>query len=252
MRRPKRIAIPLDVGDEAGRRHSANEWAEALEGFFARIEEGRWINHPTRTTQASRKLTQLDLAKRIGLVIPSTLLTQDETEARQFLAEFGRVVVKPLSGGYLERASPEEDTQVYTSRIEKEHGQHLGLVSRCPTLFQAEVEKEFDSRVCVVDGRLVAVGMRRRGQDGKQLLDIRRNNMEGVEYFPLEVPADVAAKLRTLVGSLGLRFAAVDFAVDVHGEWVFFEVNASGQWAWLDLAGVADVAGELMMAMRRN
>ncbi|MYW03811.1 hypothetical protein GT354_37130 [Streptomyces sp. SID3343] len=32
---------------------------------------------------------------------------------------------------------------------------------------------------------------------------------------------------------MGLFFGAFDFAVRPDGEWVFFEVNPSGQWHWL-------------------
>jgi hypothetical protein len=56
--------------------------------------------------------------------------------------------------------------------------------------------------------------------------------------------------LKRLLEEYSLRFAAVDFAVANDGAWVFFEINPNGQWAWLDLAGATDVAGDLLWAMQ--
>jgi D-alanine-D-alanine ligase-like ATP-grasp enzyme len=50
----------------------------------------------------------------------------------------------------------------------------------------------------------------------------------------------------------GLRFAAIDFVVDVEGQWFFLEINPGGQWAWLDIAGVADIASDLARAMTKT
>jgi hypothetical protein len=35
-------------------------------------------------------------------------------------------------------------------------------------------------------------------------------------------------------------------------KWVFFEVNPNGQWAWLDLEGVTDIASLLLKSMQLN
>lgn len=65
----------------------------------------RWINHPTYAAEASRKIEQLVRARQIGFTVPETLLTQDEAEAKRFIGGHQNVVVKPLSGGYVERSS---------------------------------------------------------------------------------------------------------------------------------------------------
>lgn len=250
LRRPKAIEVQAtDVGE---RLHSANEWGEALEGFLSQIPVHLWINHASRNARASHKIDQLTRAHVAGLHIPSTLVTQDAEEARVFAASHGgRIVVKPLFSGYVERASVDQDTQVYTSRVELEHLDRRELLQRCPTLFQAEVNKDYDVRVCYVDGRLRCIRMDRLDSSGQQILDIRRDNMAAVRYTALEAPDEVSRPLVDLISHYGLRFAAIDFAVTREGHWIFFEINPNGQWAWLDLAGVTDVAGDLMWAMCR-
>lgn len=217
---------------------------------FSPASHDRWINHPTRAASASHKIEQLARARRLGFLIPQTLLTQDEEEARSFLASYENVIVKPLSGGFVERASG-EDTLIYTTRVLPEHVEHLALVELCPALFQVEIEKAFDVRVTAVDGRFSTVALRKQGRDGRQITDIRRDNWEGVEYARIELPEQVADGLAGMLVEYGLRFAAVDFALDLDARWFFLEVNAGGQWAWLDMQAGTDIAGDLAWAMTR-
>lgn len=245
FRRPKEIRVDID-GDETERVHVANEWGEAIEGFLAHVPVERWMNHPTRNVLASHKLEQLTRARSAGLVVPPTLVTQErEALDRFWTAHDGRVVAKPLASGYLER--PDQTvSSIYTNRVLARHLDAAPLAP-CPTLFQAEVRKDLDVRVTVIDDRITAVGMR-RALDGEQIVDIRRDNMVHVEYVTITMPNSVAAALRSLISSYGLRFAAVDFAISPEGEWVFFEINPNGQWAWTDLAGATTLWQDFVYA----
>jgi glutathione synthase/RimK-type ligase-like ATP-grasp enzyme len=107
------------------------------------------------------------------------------------------------------------------------------------------IEKRYDVRMCVIDREILAVAMQR--SDGA--LDVRRDNMEGVAYRPVAPPARTSRAARRLVSSYGLRFAALDFVVDPAGTWYFLELNPNGQWAWLDLVGGADFAGQFCRAL---
>ena len=238
LRRPREIAIAMD-GDLAERAHVANEWGEAIEGFLAHVPADRWMNHPTANVRASHKLEQLTRAQQYGLRVPSTLVTQARDELDAFWrAHDGRVIAKPLASGYLER-SDGSVASIYTSRVLARHLDE-GPLAACPTLFQEEVAKAHDVRVTCVDGRFTAVALHRI-VEGAQIVDIRRDNMEPVAYATCAIPAKVDAALRQLLASYDLRFAAVDFGVTDAGEWVFFEINPNGQWAWLDLAGATNL-----------
>lgn len=241
-RRPKPLALeglPPEAGEA---RLVEREWAEAVEAVLAHIPERRWVNHPARNATASRKPEQLTRAQALGLTVPPTIVTQDPGTLRQFWdAVGGEVVAKPLRVGSVERDDPADDTVVFTSRVRAEDLDRAATLSRCPTLFQRAVPKSLDVRVTVVDEDLVAVGLTAT-DDGRQRLDIRRDNMSDVEYTAVDLPAAVRASLLALLRSYGLRYAAVDFVVAETGDWVFLEVNPNGQWAWLDLVGAAHIA----------
>jgi len=252
LRRPKPVEIHK-TGDIYSERHIAGEWSEVIEGFLAHIEEKRWINHPARNSGASHKIEQINRAKRHGLNIPQTLITNNIHEAEKFiLSEKNGVIVKPLASGYIERESPEEDTIIYTRQFKEEDRHFLKEIEFCPVLFQEIVPKMVDVRMTILDGIIVATGIRAIENDGSQRLDIRRNNMSDVEYFPLKMPHDVSISVRSLIQSYGLRFAALDFGVTESGQWFFFEINPNGQWAWLDLYGKADIASVFIKQLKGN
>jgi hypothetical protein len=250
LRRPEKLTV--EVSDDPGENdHARLEWTFAFEGFLAQIPKARWFNHPSANAGASSKLEQIGRAVRHGLLVPDTLVTQDPAAFRRFVERHqGRVVAKPISRGYIERDGGVPDSQVFTSPVTPEALLNVEHVRTCPTLLQERISKRLDVRVTVVDGQLKAVGMEHL-TEGQQILDIRRDSMRNVHYTNALVPPDVAARTLKLVASYDLRFAAVDFAVDQHGRWVFFEINPNGQWAWLDLVAGMEVYRLFESAFKR-
>ena len=251
LRRPREIST--SVGDDVAERiHTRAEWAEALEGFLSQIPIQKWMNHPTYNVMASHKIEQLTRAAGVGLRTPATIVTQSSETFKAFWKKYcGKAVVKPLASGFLERATPEQDTNIFTNQVELENMSFIERIKHCPTLFQELIDKREDVRVTVIDGDIHAVSMIAKEPNGSQLLDIRRDNMRDVQYSPVEPPQSVQKALLALVNSYNLRFAAIDFGIDRLGEWVFFEINPNGQWAWLDLAGASDIATSFLKAFRQ-
>ncbi len=252
LRRPKTLKVHGN-GDRYSEGHTAGEWSEVLEGFLAHIEEEHWINHPAKNSGASHKIEQLSRADRHGLKTPQTLVTNDILEVEAFLvSQTSGVIVKPLASGFIERESPEEDSIIYTNQFEEGNHGILKEIQHCPVLFQEMIPKVLDVRATMLDGIIVSTGLRAIESDGTQRLDVRRDNMSDVEYSSLEMPDDVSAAVRSLIESYGLRFAALDFGITEAGEWVFFEINPNGQWAWLDLHGPADIASVFIEQLKEG
>ena len=132
-----------------------------------------------------------------------------------------------------------------------ENREHLKKIQHCPILFQELIPKVLDVRVTMIDGVIIATGMKASDNDGSQRLDIRRNNMSDVEYSSLVMPEKVSAALSSFVQSYGLRFAAIDFGITDAGEWIFFELNPNGQWAWLDLFGATDIGSVFVKQLKK-
>lgn len=249
-RRPQSLRLPFKV-DLTEETQIVAEWSEALEGFLAHIPNKLWMNHPAANAMASHKIEQLARAKAGGISVPETLLTQELSELKAFWDKHnGCIITKPLAAGYLERDDSRHDTVIFTQGVENRHLTEKPLCN-CPTLFQERIHKFVDVRISIIDDFITAVGLRALDA-GEQRLDIRRNNMEDVEYSKLDLSQCLKDNLITLVRSYGLRFAAIDMAIDNQNNWIFFEINPNGQWAWLDLVGGCDIAIGFINSLKRT
>jgi hypothetical protein len=248
-RRPKAIVFP-GGRDKAESRHAAAEYTAALEGFLSLIPEEKWLNHPSRNILASHKLEQVRRARGAGFEVPRTLVTQDAATLLRFWKRCAaNVILKPLSGGYLEREAPANDSLIYTNLLREEDLLQTAEIARCPTLFQERVAKRTDVRITVVDDNIQAVELIAT-DDNEPRLDIRRNNMSDVRCRRMVLPRSLRSKILRLLRSYGLRFAAIDMLQDIRGRYVFLEINPNGQWAWLDMAGASDSRAQLIQALR--
>jgi glutathione synthase/RimK-type ligase-like ATP-grasp enzyme len=247
-RRPERLKHPK-IDDSPEGKLTLEEWTECLEAFLAHIPRQRWVNHPSANVAASQKLEQLTTARRLRFDVPDTLVTQDARQLKDFFHKHhGKLIAKPLSVGHVERKDSNQDTIIYTSEVEAQHLDELVDLGSCPTLFQQRVDKVSDIRITVVDRDIHAIELIAKESDGSQRCDIRRNNMDDVNYRKIELPTNVATKIISLTEHYGLRFAAIDMAVTTRGEWIYFEINPNGQWAWMDLAGVSNISASFVRA----
>ncbi len=201
---------------------------------------------------AGHKLEQVRRARDAGFNVPKTLVTQDTAALQEFWkACGGNVVLKPLSGGYLERKEPSTDTLIYTNLLREKDMARTAEIARCPTLFQERIAKEADIRITVVDGDLQAVELTAKDNDEPRL-DIRRNNMTDVVHRRTVLPRSIESKIHRILRSYGLRFAAIDMLRDFRGKYHFLEINPNGQWAWLDMAGATNTRDALIRALKAS
>lgn len=250
-RRPEQLVSPL-FNDSPEGDYARLEWTEFLECFLAHIPPSNWMNHPSRNTLASRKLEQLSTASKLGFLVPETLATQEASKLQSFFRQHdSQVIVKPMSTGYVERPDEVSDTLIYTNQVLESHLVDLSSLKNCPTLFQQFIQKESDIRITVVDEEVHAVELKALDLSGKQRCDIRRNNMADVSYENITLPSSIKEKILRLMQHYKLRFGAIDMAITTDGQWIFFEINPNGQWAWLDQLADASIANSFVRAFSK-
>ena len=74
--------------------------------------------------------------------------------------------------------------------------------------------------------------------------------MVDVSYQPISLPPTVHQSIRDLMRHYKLRFGAIDMAITPNDDWVFFEINPNGQWAWLDLTAGTSIAESFISAFK--
>ena len=218
--------------DERYRSMCVNESSAALEGFLDALHRARWVNNLARQRDAENKQRQLRVAARAGLRVPRTLVTNDANAARQFFAETeGQTVAKLLRPIAISMDAAE--SFVYTNRVRQEDLAGAGALRHSPMVFQELIPKAFELRVACVGGQAFAGALNATGSARGQT-DWRRAAPEECQWHKAELPADVASGLQTLMLELGLVFGAVDLICTPAGEYVFLEVNPSGEWGMLE------------------
>lgn len=249
-RRPQRLDNGRqDLSPED--RFALLEWEEALEGFLAHVPMPRWMNHPASIALASHKLEQLTTGRALGLTVPDTVVTQDPSTLRRFFhSHSGRIIAKPMAGGYVERREDEADSVIFTNLVTETDLFQLDDLDACPTLFQECITDGRDVRITVVDHDIHAVYLDGPGSQQPDACDIRRNNMDGVSYRAADVPELVERQVRRLMDHYHLRFAAIDMMVSSSETWYYLETNPNGQWAWLDLVGGMKIGQSFVRSFR--
>ncbi len=155
--------------------------------------------------------------------------------------------VARLGPNILKKSTPVPNNQKKTVHLIRD-----STITKCPVLFQERIHKMIDVRMTVLDNEIISAGLRARDTDGKQRLDIRRNNMRDVAYEIIEVSDDISARVHAMLKSYNLRFATLDFAITADNSWFFFEINPNGQWAWLDLEAGTNIGGLFVDVFRKQ
>ena len=170
----------------------------------------RWVDHPDVIARAERKLFQLDTARRLGVAVPRTLMTNDPDAANDWAASCP-LIVKPLSPGF-GLAPP-------TSVVSE---QDLGLLTSNPSLLQERVDATADIQLVVIGGHVTAWS-RPRSHD---VVDWRTVDPNGNDFSLIE-SRFIRDPAIALNASLGLTMAVQDWLMTTDGS-VFLEANPQG------------------------
>ncbi|MGH3517907.1 MAG: ATP-grasp ribosomal peptide maturase [Haloechinothrix sp.] len=200
-----------------------------------------WVNHPNRAADAMFKPLQLGTAAACGLHVAPTLVTNSPAAASRFAREHGTrdTICKSLGpntiteGGQLKIA--------YTRRLGDQDLMELDGVASTATQLQRWVDKTHEARVIVIGERMFTIAIKAVSPAAR--VDWRAD-FNALRYEWIDTPPEVEKGLRRYMDTLGLAYAAVDFAIDRDRLW-FLESNSSGQYGWLEAQTGAPITAAL-------
>ncbi|PZO77429.1 MAG: hypothetical protein DI629_14480 [Mesorhizobium amorphae] len=228
-----RIPTASHVEDPEARRLAASEERALLEGGLLALEPSIWLNHPHANRGARSKLLQLRWASRLGFRVPDTVVTADPERIREMHRRWeGRMVAK-LAGGQLVGSSVDDQYVIHTSEITAQDLEDADALRACPAIYQRRIEKRCDARVTVVGDAIFACRIHSQDSDTGRT-DWRAAGSSRLRHEPFELDAASRDRCRALMTALGLEIAGLDFVVGTDGELTFLEINAAGQWAWIE------------------
>ena len=189
----------------------------------------RWINWPPSVLRAENKLLQLALAQELGFSTPRTIVTNDPSAARSFVAAVPRAVVKSITGGTFEQK--DEWWVLLTHPVSAGDLESDTAIQIAPCIFQERIEKWADIRVTLVGTDIYAAQIVTTVGDEVDWRALDRSNLS---YRPHTLPDELASRCLEMLRRFGLTYGCFDFVLTPGGDYFFLEVNPSGQWGWVE------------------
>jgi len=207
-------------------------------------QTARWMSNPTSVWRAEFKPYQLRIAQEVGVRIPKTIVSNDPEMIRRAYRDFGPLIVKPARSGHFRMG--EDEFSIFTSPMAEEHLESLDEAKWTPSIYQEQIPKRYDIRVTCVGSRVFAAAIHSQ-TDPAATVDWRRTSNADLPHSIIELPDPIVDQLHRLMQRLELEFGCIDLVLTPDGEYIFLEVNPSGQWLWLDDQlnfGISDAVAE--------
>lgn len=185
------------------------------------------------------KEEQLRIAEACGLKIPATCITNSPLQLKAFMEKTGGAVIAKMQSAFAIYCEGQEHV-VFTNEITPEHLAQLEQLQYCPMVFQQKLEKSLELRITIagkkifsfaIDSQKIATAQIDWRKEGAALAD---------DWQPYTLPPAIERSLLSLMDVYGLNYGAIDLILTPEGEYYFLEINAAGEFFWLDkLAGHA-------------
>ena len=181
----------------------------------------------------NNKLINLGIARDCGLKIPRTVVTCRKTDL-EWLGNNGQgIVCKPIHNGHI--YYEEEQELVYSPGIillneEKinEMPEKFGL-----SKFQEYISKRIELRIFFIFDNIYAMAIFSQ-LDEMTKYDFRNYNKEKPNRnVPYNLPFRILSKVKDFISCSGLTTGSIDMILSENNEYVFLEVNPSGQFGWV-------------------
>lgn len=217
-----------------------NDFATAeINGLMAALcstAPWKWVNHEKNIKFfESNKLVQQIYASKVGLITPFTLASNKGEDAKRVAASFGDVLVKPFKGNFIGH----EQLLMYSQKISQDDlSQHAEGIGPCPVYLQEYIDKKFEYRITICFESILTCRIDSQSSS-KTKIDWRRYDFENVSHTQAELPKDIVLKLLDFMKAINLNFGAIDMIETPDKEFIFLEINPSGQYGWIeDLSGL--------------
>jgi glutathione synthase/RimK-type ligase-like ATP-grasp enzyme len=225
---------PNRVGSFSRRKLTDYARAETVDNVYAALTAIDCLHLPGPRWTLDRgelKILQLRAAEKLGFQLPPTQITNSPAEFITFFNDQPKVISKVGQSAAFQLTHPEFAR--YTEVVTRRDLAFAATIAECPVLFQGYVPKQLELRITVVGEQLFAVEIDSQAS-AHATTDWRRYDPSTTPYRRHELPRRVAERCLALTRALGLQYGAIDLILSPSGEYVFLEINPSGQYGWIE------------------
>lgn len=169
----------------------------------------RWVNSWQAYQFHKEKPLQLSKAKKIGVTIPATLISNNPEQVTEFVQNCEKAIFKPVYGGAHAKLVTEEHLECDRLKM---------ALSISPITIQEYIPGT-NIRSYVIGESVYSAEIR------SQALDFRED--ADAELIAIDVPESVRQQCLAITKAFMLEWTAIDWRVKPTGEYVFLEANPS-------------------------
>lgn len=223
-----------------------NEFNATLLGLYTSLKSLPWLNPISNAIKGDNKYYQMDLANKLGFKMPRTIVSNDRSRLIKFAKSCkGDVIFKLLNQEVYNVDSNGSMQGIYTNRIDIIKLENFSTNGENPIMLQEYIKKSYEIRYTIV-GKKHFVCKIQSQQSKIACEDWRRYDLAKTPHVSITPPPQIAQKVNSLLEAMELEYGAIDFIVTPQNEWIFLEINCSGQWLWIeDLSGL-DISGGIV------
>lgn len=229
----------------------ATEFSKVIEAFEYYFNSSFWLTVPKNISL--NKFVVLKQAQQVGLSVPPTYITNRLEELIKIKDVEDELISKSIYDPLIIHSNGKNYT-MYTTLIEEEH-LHKIPDHFLPSMIQKAIPKQFEVRVFFLMGKCYSMAI--MSQDDKDTeTDYRKYNFDNPNRFlPFQLPEDIEKKIVDLMARLSLNTGSIDFILTPENEYIFLEVNPTGQFGMVDYScnyGLHEKVANVLISKDRN
>lgn len=216
-----------------------SQWSSFLRNLIL-FENAVWINNPVDTYRAENKMYQLLMAKKCGMNIPDTHVTNSS----DVIKEENLYIVKSLDTALFYDVEKRIELFTYSNVVSGRELKDYDLHA-APVFIQEFLNPKVDCRITYIMGKMFPFQILKRGEG---VYGDWRFDKEKLEYIPFILPETEKQKILSMMSALNLNFGGIDLAL-VDGKYYFIEVNPTGEWGWLENSTGCEISKSIADAL---
>lgn len=203
-----------------------NEMEHLVKYLYFLLSDKVWFPYPKYVD--IDKLTSLTMAKKAGLSIPRSTVSNNKKCLNDFIEETPSAITKPIKfSGYFIGDDGFTHT-VLTNTISKKNLSEIKADHFFPTLVQEKINYEFEIRIFYLDGDFYASAIM---VPDTNYTDVKRHfGKAEIHWIPYQLPKHIMSRLHSFMQSIKLNTGSIDMMKTKDGDHVFIEVNPVGQF----------------------
>jgi ATP-GRASP peptide maturase of grasp-with-spasm system len=204
-----------------------------LYGFITTVlrhinEKAYWITD--YRAAVVNKLEVLTIAKKCGLKIPYTFITNNKQDLKE-AAGNESIISKSITESVF-FTTKNHYYQMLTQDVS-----HTGEIPDLffPSLIQRNIDKDYELRIFYLEEEFYPMAIFSQN-DRQTSVDFRNYNLKRANRnVPCKIPEEEKRRLLKFTKAVNLNCGSIDMIKDTQGDYIFLEVNPNGQYGMVDV-----------------